>query len=385
MPRGKRGASRGKAPARRKAAAPRPAAPALGNDPFARGAAPRPVAPISPLAAPPPEPAPAPRRDGAAAVVEVERKVARALDGVERRLSDLAERAGVGEARRDLREAADRLLPRLGEALGGLVDLARLLEPPSRLDRHGLDPDFAQRAEPILEFLYATWWRAEARNLERVPATGPVIVVANHGGAVPWDALVLRRALVRDHPARRDLRPLLDDAECELPGFGALAIRLGAVRAAPEPAEHILRDGGVLGVFPEGSAVARRPWRERYRIQHFGRGGFAKLALRTGAAIVPCAIAGSEEASPAIARAGWLAERLGLPVLSMTPALPLGAASMVPLPSRWTLDFGEPIAATGGPAAADDPARVNALTAQVRERLEAMLDETLAARSSAYL
>jgi len=265
------------------------------------------------------------------------------------------------------------------------VDLARLLEPPARLDRHGMDPDFAQRAEPVLDFLYRTYWRTSVRNAERVPASGPVIVVANHGGAVPWDALVLRRALFVDHPARRDLRPLLDDRECDGTALGPIAIRLGAVRAAPEPAERILRGGGALGVFPEGNAVTRRPWRERYRIQHFGRGGFAKLALRTGATLVPCAIVGSEEASPAIGRAGWLAERFSLPALSMTPAVPLGPAGMVPMPSRWTLDFGAPISAAGGQAAADDPARVNALTEEVRAALQALLDESVAARTSVFL
>jgi 1-acyl-sn-glycerol-3-phosphate acyltransferase len=291
----------------------------------------------------------------------------------------------MAQAKDDLREAADRLLPRIGDALGALVDLARLLEPPARLDRYGMDPDFAMRAEPILEFLYATWWRTEVRNVERVPSSGPVVVVANHGGAVPWDALVLRRALFRDHPARRDLRPFLDDRECDTPGFGPLAIRLGAVRAAPEPAERILRGGGAIGVFPEGSAAAKRPWRDRYRIHHFGRGGVVKVSLRTGAAIVPCAVVGSEEASPAIARAGWLAERLGLPALSAGPGLRLGPAGMLPLPSRWTLRFGDPLP-TGalGPEVADDQGRVNALTEQLRETLQAMLDEDLAARSSVF-
>ena len=351
------------------------------------------MAPPTPQLRPPevPEPPaevapPAARPEAGPALAEVERRVAQAIDGVERRLEGLAEKAGMTHAKDDLREAADRLLPRIGDALASLVDLARLLEPPARLDRYGMDPDFAQRAEPLLEFLYATWWRTEVRNVERVPSAGPVVVVANHGGMVAWDALVLRRALFRDHPARRDLRPLLDDRECDAPGFGPLAIRLGAVRSSPESAERLLRGGGAVGVFPEGSAVARRAWRDRYRIQHFGRGGFAKLALRTGATIVPCAIVGSEEASPAIARAGWLTERLGLPALSAGPGLPLGRASMLPLPARWTLRFGDPVSTNGaGPAAADDASMVIALTEQVRETLQAMLDEELSGRASVFL
>ncbi|MFO0581120.1 MAG: lysophospholipid acyltransferase family protein [Anaeromyxobacter sp.] len=385
MPKGKRDARRSRPARKRPATKARRAL--LGNDPFQRGAAPRdPLLAARPEAppAPPPRPPPPPAH-AAAGLAEVERKVAHALDGMERRLEGLAGRAGLPEAGRDLREAADRLLPRIGDALSSLVDLARLLEPPARLDRHGMDPDFAQRAEPLLELLYRVFWRTAVRGAERVPSTGPVIVVANHGGAVPWDALVLRRALFLDHPARRDLRPLLDDREADASPFGPLAIRLGAVRAAPEPAERILKAGGMLGVFPEGSAVQRRPWRDRYRIQHFGRGGFAKLALRTGATIVPCAIVGSEEASPPMARSGWLAEKLGVPVLSLTPSLPVGPAGLVPLPSRWTLDFGEPVAAEGGPAAAEDAGRVAALTDAVRTTLQAMLDEAVKARGSVFL
>jgi 1-acyl-sn-glycerol-3-phosphate acyltransferase len=202
---------------------------------------------------------------------------------------------------------------------------------------------------------------------------------------VPWDALVLRHALGRDHPAHRDLRPLLDDREVELPVFGPLAVRLGAVRASADAAERILRAGGAVGVFPEGSAGARKPWRERYRLQRFGRGGFVKVALRTGAKIVPCAILGSEEASPGIARTGWLADRLGIPLLSSS-ALRVGAAALLPLPSKWTLRFGDPVDVSRmGVAAADDVAAVNGVAEQLRATLQAMLDEGLAVRRSVFL
>ena len=111
-----------------------------------------------------------------------------------------------------------------------------------------------------------------------------------------------------------------------------------------------------------------------------------KLALRTGAPIIPCAIVGSEEASPAISRAGWLAELLGVPLLSAGPSLRFGPAALLPLPSRWSLRFGDPVRTDGlGPAAADDPAAVNTLTERVRGTLQGMLDEDLAARSAVFL
>jgi 1-acyl-sn-glycerol-3-phosphate acyltransferase len=438
MPPGKTGRKGTKGPrasARAEKSA-KPARPVLGNDPFARGAAPRPpvaplldtgprAAPQTPAPTPTPTPTPTatpashpeaahPERSDAAPAAErsrgtppvhprhrpapsdrvsdaaqrlaaLERRVETTLEGLEARLSGVVARTGIATAGGELKDAAARWAPRARELLTAIVDVVRLVEPPERLDAWGLDPRFAERAEPLLDLLYAGWWRVEVLGIAQVPASGPVIVVANRGGFLPWDALMLRHALRRDHPRHRDLRPLLDDRDLAVPIFGGAAIRAGAVRASPDAAEGILRDGGALGVFPEGSAGARKEWRDRYRLQRFGRGGFVKIALRTGAAIVPCAIVGSEEATPPLARTGWLADLLGVPALSAS-MLRVGVAAALPLPTKWSLRFGAPIALDGlGPSAADDAATVNAVTARVRETLQAMLDESVAARGSVFL
>jgi 1-acyl-sn-glycerol-3-phosphate acyltransferase len=376
----------------------RPRAPALGNDPFVRGAAVREPAPATAIAAPaapadgPPakEPAPSGFVEVAASAAQrldaTERRLDAALGGLEQRLEDLSARAGLSALEGELREAIARLAPALRARLATLGDLVRLLEPPERLDRYGLDARFAGRLAPVVEFFYSTWWRTHVRGIESVPSTGAAVVAANHAGVVPWDAFVLRHALRRDHPARRDLRPLLDDRECALPLIGPAAIRAGAVRASAEAAEHLLAAGGLVGVFPEGSAGARKPWRDRYTLLRFGRGGFVKVALRARAPIVPCAIVGSEEASPGISRAGWLAERLRVPVVAGAPTLRIATAALVPLPSRWSLRFATPVDVTAHPpSAADDPAVVNALTERVRAAIQSMLDEDVAARSSVFL
>ena len=349
-------------PRARRARAPRAA---LGNDPFLRGAAPRApaAAAVRPASAPPAE-APAPRGSGRAA-----------LEGA----------AG------ELPEALERLLPTLRAGLagieGGIAGLLRLFREPvadGSLDAYGLDAQLAERLAPIAELLYTRWWRTTVRDAGHVPSAGPAIVFANHAGVVPWDALVLRHALGRDHPARRALRPLLDARECSLPALGRLAVRLGAVRSSPQAAEAILAQGQIVGVFPEGSAGARKPWRERYRLQKFGR-GFLKLALRTGAPLVPCAIVGSEEASPALSRAGWLADHLGLSPLGTGAGLRFGPAALVPLPSRWSLRFGPPVPLDDPAAAAGDPAALAGLAERAQGALRSMLAQDLAARRSVYL
>jgi len=336
--------------------------PVLGNDPFLRGAAPR-AAPALPAEL---APAPSPEAEGGSG--------RGALDG----------------AAVELREVVDRLLPGLRAGLagleGGIAGLVRLVRNPAPQgthDAHGLDPDLAERLAPLAELLYVRWWRASVRDAANVPSAGPAIVFANHAGVIPWDALVLRHALDRDHPAHRALRPLLDERECSLPAIGRLALRLGAVRSSPQAAEALLAEGQVVGVFPEGSAGARKPWRERYRLQRFGR-GFLKLALRTGAPLVPCAIVGSEEASPALSRAGWLADHLGLSLLGAGAGLRFGPAALVPLPSRWSLRFGPPIPLDDPAAAAGDPAALAALTERAHAILRSMLAQDLAARRSVY-
>ena len=228
--RGKKAQARAKTPRR----------PALGNDPFERGAAarepfgpratpvatrftatPTPTPTATPTATPTPTstptststaaPAPTPIAAAAAEAAEavaarvssMEHRLDAALGGAEARLQDLAARAGIGSAPGELRDALARVLPAVRQRLASAVDLVRLLERPGPLDRFGMDARFAERLEPLVELLYGAWWRVDVRDVERVPAQRPAVVVANHGGAVPWDAFVLRHALRRAHPAHR--------------------------------------------------------------------------------------------------------------------------------------------------------------------------------------
>jgi 1-acyl-sn-glycerol-3-phosphate acyltransferase len=378
----------GKTP-RKATAAPRPRRPALGNDPFERGASLREPerGPVQPTSTPisTSTSTPTPTAPSASPLATLERRIEAAIAGLEGR-AELSARAGLASLEAEARMAVAKLLPALRARLGTVAELVRLLEPPERIDRYGMDARFAERLEPVVDFFYTTWWRVQVRNVAAIPAEGPALVVANHAGLVPWDAFVLRHALRRDHPAHRDLRPLLDDEACAIPVLGAAAVRAGAVRATPEAADRILAGGGLLGVFPEGSAGGRKPWRDRYTLARFGRGGFAKVAIRAAAPIVPCAIVGSEEASAGISRTGWLAERLGVPLLAANASLRIGPAALLPLPSRWTLRFGEPVETAGlGRAAADDPAAVNGIAERVRSAVQAMLDEDVASRTSVFL
>ena len=66
-----------------------------------------------------------------------------------------------------------------------------------------------------------------------------------------------------------------------------MARKMGSTLACNEDAERLLTEGELVGVFPEGFKGIGKPFRERYKLQRFGRGGFVSAALRTGVADHP--------------------------------------------------------------------------------------------------
>jgi 1-acyl-sn-glycerol-3-phosphate acyltransferase len=309
----------------------------------------------------------------------------------------------VHELERELRaerqaKRADSLLVALARAVSsgaGALDWASLGRLQRALyfawhseetDAYGADARFAERLQPFLEFLYAMWWRVEATGTEHLPARGAGLVVANHSGVLPYDGVMLQLAIKHEHPARRLCRMLALDMFALLPVLAPILSKSGSVRASPENAERLLREGELLGVFPEGVKGIGKRYRERYKLARFGRGGFVRVALRTGTPIVPCAIVGAEEIHPVVGKADWVGRPFGLPYFPLTPTFPwLGPLGLVPLPTKWSIDFGEPIdLGEHGPEGAEDPILVNRIAESVRERIQRMVDGRLARRRSIW-
>jgi len=271
---------------------------------------------------------------------------------------------------------------------GGLAFLRRRLTGDYEVDDFGFDPDLTDHVLlPPLRPLYNKWFRVETRGLDNVPDTGGALIVANHSGTIPVDALMTSLALLDHHPAHRHLRLLGADLVFTLPIVAPLARKGGNTLACNADAERLLTSGELVGVFPEGFKGIGKPFSERYKLQRFGRGGFVSAALRTGAPIIPCSIVGAEEIYPMIGNAKTLARLTGLPYAPITPFFPLlGLLGAVPLPSKWIIEFGEPIetADLGGAAAADDPMLVFNLTDQIRETIQSTLYTLLMQRRSVF-
>ena len=268
-----------------------------------------------------------------------------------------------------------------------LAFLRRRLTGDYVVDEFGFDVDLTDNVLlPLLRPLYRTWFRVETTGLQHVPAEGGALVVANHSGAIPLDALMLCVALHDDHPAQRHVRMLGADLMFRLPVVGELGRKHGSTLACRPDAERLLGADELVAVWPEGFKGIGKPFADRYKLQRFGRGGFVTAALRTGRPIIPCSIVGAEETYPKIGDIAPLARLLNLPYFPVTPTFPLlGPLGAVPLPSKWLIEFGEPVTtAELGPEAAEDPMLVFNLADQVRETIQHTLYRLLARRRNAF-
>jgi 1-acyl-sn-glycerol-3-phosphate acyltransferase len=276
-------------------------------------------------------------------------------------------------------------LPR--DAREGVRRALRRLEGEYQEDEWGFDEEFADAVLPLFELLYDRWWRVEASGVESVPAHGRALLVSNHAGILPWDATMIAVTLLREHPLPRHARFLVLDWAFELPWVSVAIRKLGGVVASPYNAMRLLEQDHLVAVFPEGAKGTSKDFRDRYRLQRFGRGGFVELALRTGAPIVPVAVVGSEEIYPKLGEAPLLARLARAPFFPITPTFPtLGPLGAIPLPSKWRIELMEPIDTSAyGPEAAEDRAFVLELSERVRETIQLALLENLMKRRSAFL
>jgi 1-acyl-sn-glycerol-3-phosphate acyltransferase len=274
---------------------------------------------------------------------------------------------------------------RVGESLDFL---RRRLSGEYGVDEFGFDPQLTEHAVlPMFRPLYQRWFRVEVNGVDNIPAEGGALLVANHaGGLWPLDAVMTALAVHDEHPAHRYLRMLGAELIFNTPGLGTLARRTGSTLACTADADRLLRAGELVGVWPEGFKGIGKRFSDRYKLQRFGRGGFVQSALRAGVPIVPVSIVGSEEIHPVLGNVKTLARVFGLPYFPITPTFPLlGPFGLLPLPSKWYIEFGAPIHTEDlGADAADDAAAVFDLTDQVRETVQSSLYRLLVQRRSVW-
>lgn len=254
-------------------------------------------------------------------------------------------------------------------------------------DEWGFDEEFAEAVFPIFEFLYRSWWRVQVSGIENVPGHGRALIVGNHAGSIfPFDATMIGVAIQKEHPLPRWARALVLNWAFDLPFVSYFIRRIGGVAANPANLSRLLGQDHPVMVFPEGVKGFGKPFSERYRLKRFGRGGFVEVALETGSPIVPVAVVGSEEIYPKFSQSETLARITGAPYVPITPTFPwLGPMGLLPLPSRWRIEFLEPIDLSGyGPGASEDRSLVFDLSEQVRETVQEAVYKGLVDRGPAF-
>jgi 1-acyl-sn-glycerol-3-phosphate acyltransferase len=267
-----------------------------------------------------------------------------------------------------------------------IADLDERLEKVARdvgetgIDPFGMDPAAMRPAAVGAALLYRAWFRCQTAGLEHLPP-GPAIIVANHGGQLPFDGLMITASLLLEADPPRLARSLTDRWVPSLPFVSTLYARCGVVLGSPENARRLLADGATLLVFPEGMAGISKTIDRAYELQPFGA-GFMRLAIETGAPVVPVAVVGSEEQYPTLYNLEGAGRILGLPSLPIWLQLPIPVLGLLPLPVRYRLRFGEPLRFSGDPD--DEEAVIGSKVEEVRNRLGELIRETRSARGSIF-
>lgn len=206
-------------------------------------------------------------------------------------------------------------------------------------------------------------YRYHRTRVRGTPPEGPCIYVALHGaGYIVLDlviagyALCWREHLLRGGP-RIPLRIVAAESQIEkaIPGLPRAKLAAGLIEPSEESCLAALQGGEQLLVTPGGSREAQ-PSRDFYRLRWEGRYGFVRLALKTGAPIIPLAVVGGPEAYP-----GFRIKKLSF-------------WSPLPLPARFDVALGEPIPVERQPEKARDPTVVGPIHALAWERTQRLID-----------
>ncbi len=250
-------------------------------------------------------------------------------------------------------------------------------------DDFGLDTNYIDaKGRGILKFLHNSYFRTEVKGIEYVPREGRAILTGVHRGFMPFDGVLMVHLIAQE--VGRYIRTLIHPALVKTP-FPFNFEKLGGINACRENADYVLQQDELLSWFPEGIQGAFRYYRNVYQLGKFGRDEYVKAALRNRAPIVPFVTVGSAEIFPVLAKIQWRwLKRLTLwPCFPIAPPFPLLS---FPFPAKWHTQFLEPIHVEKQypPEAADDIATVQAISQEVKNRMQEAIDNMLRQRKHIF-
>lgn len=269
-----------------------------------------------------------------------------------------------------------------------VLDKLAYNEQESEVDPFGRDEKLVMKIKPIFDYLYYKYWRVTTTGVENIPNEGKALLVGNHSGTLPYDGSMITTAIVNEHPKRKEPpRFLVENFVFHMPILGSFMYRIGGVRACPENAELLLNSGHLVVVFPEGVKGIGKYYRQRYKLQRFGRGGFIKICMKTKSPLIPVGVVGAEEIHPIIFKSNILAKTIGVPYIPITPTFPwLGLLGVIPLPTKWSIHFGKPIKFDDyGLDEMEDDLLIHKLSEKVRGEIQEIIFDLLRKRRSVLL
>jgi len=252
----------------------------------------------------------------------------------------------------------------------------------------GRDPGFIRSQLPFGRRILS-YFSPEVRDVENIPATGPVLVVGNHSGLFYMpDAWLTGMAVNERRGIDAPTYSLSYDLMFAFPPLAAYLSRLGLVPASQETAEAALHDGAAVIVYPGGDHEACRPWKDAAHVDLAGHRGFVRLALRTGVPVVPVVAHGSHNSVIILASGERIAATVGLdrlrikvfPIVVGPLGVPVPVLAAPPLPSSVIVRFLPALHWPSGEGADCDEALVDACYKEISEALQTGLDDLVRER-----
>lgn len=200
------------------------------------------------------------------------------------------------------------------------------------------------RIERPLAFLFEDWFKVDLLGLQRLPKEGPVLIVGNAGGILPWAGVMLMYALMSDKQNPRRLHILADLDWIEDERIYNFMREIGFVPMNADNARRLFSERQTVLMFPEGSAGALKPFGERYRLRNIDWTTLMP-AIEMKVPIIPMATLGPDESFPMGMNIEPLAKLLSLPAFPVTatfPWLPF-PANFLALPVKWKMRLMKPV------------------------------------------
>ncbi len=217
------------------------------------------------------------------------------------------------------------------------------------------------------------YFRLEIEGAHHLPKRGAAIVIANHSGFSGFDAVMLIHEVYKN--TGRIPRALAHWFWFTTKLTAYPMEKLGFLKATSDNGLNALKRNRMLMIFPEAEYGNFKPSAQAYQMQNF-KTGFVRMALLEQCPIIPVIILGAEETHINLKQF-----KLSPKLKSMIIPLPL---NLLPLPAKWKMVVLPPIVYPFDASRADDTDLLNELAGEMRDRMQAAIQEELSKRQSVF-